>query len=133
MWLRSSGLWHCAAGWVVPHIFKEHCAFTVIGQAVQDCLTFEALGTTHQLTCHHISENLNPLKNHQSENFKFRRFLCLSYRYMFIKLNGVMFQKKLLIMQHIHDRCSVMHQVELWVSFCQIIISLSSYRRTVNM
>lgn len=122
----------CCWGSGSPH-FQGTLCFHCVGQVVQHCLTFEALGTAHQLTWHHISKNLNPQQYHQFENFKFRRFLHLRYWYMFIKLHGVIFQKELLIIQHIHNRCSIMHQVELWVSSCQIIISMISCRKTKNI
>jgi hypothetical protein len=102
----------------------------MMGQAVQECLTFKALWSTHPLGWHHIPDNLNPQQYHQSENFKFGRFLHLRYWYLFIKLHCVTFQKELLKIRHIHDGCSVMHQVELWVSFCSIIPMISC-RRTI--
>ena len=64
-WLRSSGIWHCVALWVVSNLWKEWGVFIINGQAVKknevffwDCLTLENEDTVF----------LQNIKNHSLNN-----------------------------------------------------------------
>ena len=60
--LKSYGMWRCVVGWVVPHIFKNSCAFDFIvnqPKKVKSLPSFEMLEAAGPMTEWHIKENWN--------------------------------------------------------------------------
>jgi len=58
---RSSGIWQCVGGWVVPIVLKDHDAFILKCPAVILGLltSFKTSGTTHPPSQYQIPEDLN--------------------------------------------------------------------------